>query len=72
MLDMVVNAAKLFVAGRLFRDNALFFRQWGIGFGASLLLMAGLSFVNPWLGMVVGGVAGGALLPWLLRDLKYN
>ena len=72
MLDMVVNAAKLFVAGRLFRDNALFFRQWGIGFGASLLLMAGLSFVNPWLGMVVGGAAGGALLPWLLRDLKYN
>ena len=72
MLDMVVNAAKLFVAGKLFRDNALFFRQWGIGFGASLLLMAGLSFVNPWLGMVVGGAAGGALLPWLLRDLKYN
>ena len=72
MLDMVVNAAKLFVAGRLFRDNALFFRQWGIGFGASLLLMAGLSWVNPWLGMVVGGAAGGALLPWLLRDLKYN
>ena len=72
MLDMVVNAAKLFVAGKLFRDNALFFRQWGIGFGASLLLMAGLSWVNPWLGMVVGGAAGGALLPWLLRDLKYN
>ena len=72
MLDMVVNAAKLFMAGKLFRDNALFFRQWGIGFGASLLLMAGLSFVNPWLGMVVGGAAGGALLPWLLRDLKYN
>ena len=72
MLDMVVNAAKLFVAGKLFRDNALFFRQWGIGFGASLLLMAGLSFVNPWLGMVVGGAVGGALLPWLFRDLKYN
>ena len=72
MLDMVVNAAKLFMAGKLFRDNALFFRQWGIGFGASLLLMAGLSWVNPWLGMVVGGAAGGALLPWLLRDLKYN
>ena len=72
MLDMVVNTAKLFMAGKLFRDNALFFRQWGIGFGVSLLLMAGLSFVNPWLGMVVGGAAGGASLPWLLRDLKYN
>ena len=72
MLDMVVNAAKLFMAGKLFRDNALFFRQWGIGFAVSLLLMAGLSFVNPWLGMVVGGAVGGALLPWLFRDLKYS
>ncbi len=72
MLDMVVNAAKLFMAGKLFRDNALFFRQWGIGVAVSLLLMVGLSFVNPWLGMVVGGAVGGALLPWLFRDLKYN
>jgi hypothetical protein len=72
MLDMVVNATKLFFVGKLFRDNAAFFRQWGIGFAAALLLMVGLSFVNPWLGMVVGGAAGGALLPWLFRDLKYN
>lgn len=72
MLDMVVNATKLFFVGKLFRDNAAFFRQWGIGFTVALLLMVALSFVNPWLGMVVGGGAGGALLPWLFRDLKYN
>lgn len=72
MLEMLVNAAKLFVAGKLFRDNASFFRQWGIGFAVALGLMVGLSFVNPWLGMVVGGAIGGALLPWLFRDLKYN
>jgi len=72
MLDMVVNAAKLFFVGKLFRDNLAFFRQWGIGFAVALLLMAGLGYVNPWLGMVVGGAAGGALLPWLFRDLKYN
>jgi uncharacterized membrane protein len=34
--------------------------------------MVGLSFVNPWLGMIAGGAAGGALLPWLFKDLKYN
>jgi hypothetical protein len=73
MLDMVVNAAKLFVAGKLFRDNLAFFRQWGIGFVVALLLMAGLSVViDPWLGMLVGGALGGALLPWLFKDLKYN
>jgi hypothetical protein len=72
MLDMVINAVKLFVAGKLFRDNMVFFRQWGIGFAVALLLMAGLSALNPWIGMVVGGALGGALLPWLFKDLKYN
>lgn len=72
MLDMVVNAAKLFLEGKLFRDNLAFFRQWGIGFAAALVLMMAFSLVNPWLGMVAGGAAGGALLPWLFKDLKYN
>jgi hypothetical protein len=72
MLDMVLNASKLFIAGKLFRDNAAFFRQWAIGFAVALLLMVGLAFLHPWLGMAVGGAAGGALLPWLFRDLKYN
>ena len=72
MIDMVVNASKLFFAGKLFRDNGAFFRQWGIGFAVALVAMTGLGFVDPWLGMVVGGAAGGALLPWLFKDLKYN
>ena len=72
MFDMVVNAMKLFVAGKLFRDNMIFFRQWGTGFGFSLVLMLVLGFFQPWLGLVVGGLLGGALLPWLFRDLKYN
>ena len=72
MFDMVVNAFKLFIAGKLFRDNGAFFRQWGIGFAISLGLMLALGLLQPWLGIVVGSAAGGALLPWLFRDLKYN
>ena len=72
MFDMVVNAMKLFVAGKLFRNNLVFFRQWGMGFGFSLVLMLVIGYFQPWLGIVVGGVLGGALLPWLFRDLKYN
>jgi hypothetical protein len=72
MQTMVINAMKLFIAGKLFRDNAQFFRQWGIGFAVAVVLIAGLSFINPWLGMTAGGLVSGALLPWLFKDLKYN
>lgn len=72
MLDMVINSIKLFLAGKLFRDNAAFFKQWGLGFLVSFVLIFGLSFVNGWLAAVVGGAFGGALMPWLFRDLKYN
>ena len=72
MFDMLLNAAKLFFVGKLFRDNAAFFRQWGIGFASALALMLVVGLVNPWVGMAVGGAASGALLPWLFRDLKYN
>ena len=72
MFDLVINAMKLFVAGKLFRNNLVFFRQWGMGFGFALVLMLVIGYFQPWLGIVVGGVLGGALLPWLFRDLKYN
>ena len=72
MFDMVLNSIKLFVAGKLFRDNWAFFRQLGAGFAVTLLLMLALGWLNPWLGMVAGGAIGGALMPWLFRNLKYN
>jgi len=72
MVDMVMNSMKLFLAGKLFRDNLAFLRQLAIGILVTLLLMVGIGWVSPWLGMVVGGAVGGALMPWLLRNLKYN
>ncbi|MEW5835456.1 MAG: hypothetical protein AB1832_10355 [Pseudomonadota bacterium] len=72
MLDMVMHSMKLFFAGKLFRDNWAFFRQLGLGFLVALVLMVGIGWVNLWLGMVAGGAIGGALMPWLFRDLKYN
>jgi len=72
MLDMVIHSMKLFFAGKLFRDNWAFFRQLGLGFLVTLVLMVGIGWVNLWLGMVAGGAIGGALVPWLFRDLKFN
>lgn len=72
MIDMILNAIKLFFAGKLFRDNTVFFKQWGIGFAAALVLMVVLGALNPWLGAIGGGLLGGAAMPWLFKDLKYN
>lgn len=72
MIEMVRNAITLFFQGRLFRDNRAFFKQWGIGFAFALVLIVLLGALNPWLGVVVGSLAGGALMPWLFKDLKYN
>jgi hypothetical protein len=72
MIEMVRNAVSLFFQGKLFRDNKAFFRQWGIGFAAALALMFVLGVLNPWLGAIVGSLAGGAAMPWLFKDLKYN
>ena len=72
MIDMILNAIKLFFAGKLFRDNTAFFKQWGIGFAAALVLMGVLGALNPWLGALGGGLLGGAAMPWLYKDHKYN
>ncbi len=34
MFDLVANSAKLFIAGKLFKDNALAMRQLAIGVAA--------------------------------------
>jgi hypothetical protein len=72
MFEMMVHSSRLFFEGKLFRDNWAFFRQLGISIALTLLLMLALGWVNPWLGMVAGGAIGGALTPWLFRNLKYN
>ena len=73
MLDMFANSARLFFRGKLFRDNAQVFRQWLKGFALTLamLLVAGY-VVSPLVGVVLASVIGGALQPYLFKDLKYN
>jgi hypothetical protein len=72
MLDMVRNAMTLFFQGKLFRDNTAFFKQWGLGFVIAFVAIALVGWLHPWLGAIVGGLAGGAAMPWLFKDLKYN
>jgi len=72
MLDMVANSARLFVAGKLFKDNALAMRQLAIGVAAGALAIVVLSKIVPlWAATIVGGAVSGFLQPVLFKDLKY-
>ncbi len=72
MFNMFLDSVKLFLRGRLFRDNAAVIRMWLIGFvvATALVLLLAL-YVNFWIGAALGGLCGGALMPYLLRSLKY-
>lgn len=72
MLDMFLNAVKLFFAGRLFRDKRDVMRQWLKGFALSLVLVLVVGWlVSPLAGVVVAAVVGGFAQPVLFKDLKY-
>jgi hypothetical protein len=72
MFDTVMNSAKLFFAGKLFRDNGAVMIQWLKGFAVCLVLLLLLGwFVSPWAGVVVSALVGGFIQPLLFKDLKY-
>ena len=70
---MFASSVRLFLKGKLFRDGRQVFSQWLKGFGITLgvLLIAGLLF-SPVVGVILASLAGGALQPYLFKDLKYN
>jgi hypothetical protein len=74
MLDMFKHSMMMFLKGKLFRDNKMVARQGAIGVITVMLLITLLGkFVVPmWLAAIIGGFVGGALMPYLFKDLKYN
>jgi hypothetical protein len=73
VFQLFVSSVQLFLRGRLFRDGRQAFSQWLKGFVITLAVMviAGLMFM-PWVGVILGSLIGGALQPYLFKDLKYN
>ena len=74
MWDMFSNSFRLFLKGKLFRDPRAVLKQWLVGFAATLIVVLALKFAGLplWLAVAIASLAGGALQPYLFRDLKYN
>jgi hypothetical protein len=73
VFQMFASSVQLFLRGKLFRDGRRVFSQWLKGFVITLAVMviAGLMFM-PLVGVILGSLIGGALQPYLFKDLKYN
>jgi hypothetical protein len=73
VFQVFMNSVRLFLQGKLFRDNADVFRQWLKGFGLTLAVFLVVAFtVNVLLGVIIASLVGGAAQPWLFKDLKYK
>jgi len=72
MLGMAIDSAKLFLAGKLFKDNGKVMRQMLIGAGAGVV--AGVivgQFAPLWVAACAAGLVSGIIQPLLFKDLKY-
>ena len=74
MWDMFSNSLRLFMKGKLFREPRMVLRQWLIGAAATLFVLLVLAKIGLplWLAVLVASAGGGALQPYLFKDLKYN
>jgi len=73
MWESFIDAMKLFVRGKLFRDLGSVVRQTLIGNAVGAIALVGLVKVGfPLLfAVIVASLIAGALQPWLFKDLKY-
>ena len=75
MLDMAMSSIGLFLQGKLFADPGKAMTQVVLGILATLLmfLLATKLLGAPlWVAAAIAGFAGGALQPYLFKDLKYR
>lgn len=72
MLGMAMNSAKLFFAGKLFKDNKTVMRQLLLGVVLGIVAGVIVGMVAPvWVGALVAGAVSGLVQPMLFKDLKY-
>lgn len=72
MFEMVMNSAKLFFTGKLFKDTDKALRQLALATVIGVIAGVAVGLVGPaWLAAIVAGLVAGGLQPVLYKDLKY-
>jgi hypothetical protein len=73
MWSMAQSSILLFFRGKLFADPNMAMRQLALGvFVTALVLIVFAKVGAPlWLAALLAGLAGGALQPYLFRNLRY-
>jgi hypothetical protein len=71
---MFWQSALLFLRGKLFRDPIHVWKRAAIGVSVTAVSCVALvKLVGAlWPAVLVSALIGGALQPWLFKDLKYN
>lgn len=73
MLEMVKASIILFFQGKLFKDPREVYRQLAIGVAVTLVVFLILAkFAGMLIAAIVAGFVGGALQPYLFKDLKFR
>ena len=74
MWEMAQSSINLFFRGRLFAEPSMVYRQLAIGVltTAVLLVVVATAGAPFWLAALVAGLVGGALQPYLFKDLRYR
>ena len=74
MWAMAQNSMTLFFQGRLFADPNKVYQRLGVGvLVTAIVLIAAVKIGAPlWLAALVAGCVGGALQPYLFKDLRYR
>jgi hypothetical protein len=74
MWDIAKNSVSLFFTGKLFAEPGKAYTQIAIGIAVTALLLIGIVKIGLplWLGGLAAGLAGGALQPYLFKDLRYR
>ena len=74
MWSMATSSMNLFFRGKLFADPAKAYLQLALGIVATVILMvAAWGLGAPlWAAALFAGLLGGALQPYLFKDLRYR
>jgi hypothetical protein len=74
MWGMAQNSMTLFFQGKLFADAGRVYRQLAIGVLATAIVLIVIAELGAplWLAALIAGFVGGAMQPYLFKDLRYR